>query len=158
MPGDLSLLHPIISKPRHREYLPEGPTQSVEVSREWIERFSARWAVNGLGYWTVRLRTTGAAIGVGGAERRPRHWNLYYLLDQSHWGRGYATELALAAQREAHETAPELPVVAWIHANNAASQAVASHLGLTDYGQREPQHWNGDPMHYWSDHPPARER
>lgn len=47
------------------------------------------------------------------------------------------------------------PVVAWIHEENAASQAVARHLGLADYGQREPQHWDGEPMHLWADRQPA---
>ena len=154
-PGDLDCLHPIISDPRHREHIPEGRADGIEASRAWIERFSARWAVSGLGYWTIRLRSTGAVIGVGGAERRPRYWNLYYLLDRSQWGCGYATELARAAQREAAALAPDLPLVAWIHQDNAASQAVARHLGLADYGQREPQHWNGEPMHYWADRPPA---
>jgi RimJ/RimL family protein N-acetyltransferase len=155
-PGDLGALHPVISDPRHREYLPEGPKEGLQASQEWIERFSARWADSGLGYWTVRLRATGTVIGVGGAERRPRYWNLYYLLDRTHWGRGYATELALAAQQEAAARAPELAVVAWIHRDNAASQAVARHLSLADYGRLEPQHWNGEPMHYWADRPPER--
>jgi hypothetical protein len=34
-------------------------------------------------------------------------------------------------------------------------QAVARHLGLTDYGLREPQHWNGKPIHYWADQQPV---
>ena len=154
-PGDLDALHPIISNPRNCVHVPEWPTENLQASREWIERHSARWAANGLGYWTVRLRATSAVIGAGGAERRPRFWNLYYLLDRSCWGRGYGTELALAAQREAAALEPGLPVIAWIHQDNTASQAVARHLGLTDYGQLEPRHWHGQPMHCWADRQPA---
>jgi hypothetical protein len=73
---------------------------------------------------------------------------------ETRWRR-YATELALAAQREAMALEPDLPVIAWIHEGNGASQAVARHLGLTDYGQLEPQHWNGQPMHCWADREPA---
>jgi RimJ/RimL family protein N-acetyltransferase len=152
---DLQPLHQIMSDPGNAAYIPEGPRESQEASRAWIERFGARWAVNGLGYWTVRLRATSTVIGVGGAERRRRFWNLYYLLDRSHWGRGYGTELALAARHEAVALEPDLPVIAWIHQDNGASQAVARHLGLTDYGQLEPQHWNGQPMHCWADREPA---
>src|SRR5207237_9272130 len=108
-------------------HIPEGPKDSVQACRAWIERFSARWTAVGLGYWTVRLRDSGAVIGVGGAERRPRFWNLYYLLDRRHWGRGSGTELAQAAQCQARCTDPALPMVAWIHQENAASQAVARH-------------------------------
>jgi RimJ/RimL family protein N-acetyltransferase len=152
-PDDVSALHRIISDPRNCVHIPEGPMESLADSRAWIERFSARWEASRLGYWTVRLRATSAVIGVGGAERRARYWNLYYLLDRSHWGCGYGTELARAAQREAAALDPDLPVVAWIHEENAASQAVARHLGLADYGQLEPQHWAGQPMHCWADRP-----
>ena len=155
-PRDLDVLHAIISDPRNCVHIPEGPQNSLEASRAWIERFSARWTVAGLGYWTVRLRDTGTVIGVGGAERRPRFWNLYYLLDRSYWGRGYGTELALAARHEAGLADPALPMVAWIHQDNAASQAVARHIGLKDYGLLEPQHWDGEPMHYWADREPDR--
>jgi RimJ/RimL family protein N-acetyltransferase len=153
-PGDLGALHPIISDPLNCVHIPEGPMESLEDSRAWIERFSARWEVSGLGYWTARLRATSAVIGVGGAERRPRYWNLFYLLDRRDWGNGYGTELARAAQREAAAADPGLPVVAWIHEENLASQAVARHLGLTDHGHLEPQHWAAQPMHCWADRQP----
>jgi hypothetical protein len=42
-----------------------------------------------------------------------------------------------------------------IHQDNGVSQAVARHLGLAYYGQLEPQHWNGQPMHCWADRQPA---
>jgi RimJ/RimL family protein N-acetyltransferase len=99
--GDLNPLHRIISDPRNCLHMPEGPKESVEDSRAWLERFGGRWDVIGLGYWTVRLRENNAVIGVGGAERRSEFWNLYYLLDRNYWGNGYGTELALAARREA---------------------------------------------------------
>ena len=91
--GDLNPLHPIISDQRNCVHIPEGPKESLEDSRAWIERFSARWDANRLGYWTVRLRTNSVVIGVGGAERRSEFWNLYYLLDRNYWGHGYGTEL-----------------------------------------------------------------
>jgi RimJ/RimL family protein N-acetyltransferase len=155
-PDQADLLHPIISSPRNCVHVPEGPKESIDASRAWTKRFSARWAAVGLGYWVVRLRATSAVIGVGGAERRPNFWNLYYLLDWHYWGHGYGTELALAAQCRAMALEPDLPVVAWVHQDNIASQAVARHLGLTDYGLLEPRHWDGQPMHCWSDRQPTQ--
>jgi RimJ/RimL family protein N-acetyltransferase len=92
---------------------------------------------------------------VGGVERRPAFWNLYYSLAPAHWGHGYATEVARAAQSAARALDAGAPLVAWIHADNAASRGVARHLGLRDYGLRETGHWKGVPMHYWADRPPA---
>ena len=152
---DAAAVHRIVADPRHSEYMPDGQMATEQATLAWLERRVSRWDTGGLGYWTVRLSATGELIGIGGAERRPGFWNLYYLIDQAHWGRGYATELARATQRTAAGLDPELPLVAWIHSGNAASEAVARHLGLTDYGLLEPGHWNGEPMHCWADRDPA---
>jgi RimJ/RimL family protein N-acetyltransferase len=154
-PADVDSLHRLTSDPVHSDHRPGGPQETPESTRAWIDRFRGRWDVTGLSYWTVRLRATGKVIGVGGAEFRPGFWNLFYLVDASVWGNGYATELARAAQRAAESVDPDLPLVAWIHEDNAASQAVARHLGLKDYGQLEADHWKGEPMHYWADREPA---
>ena len=154
-PGDVDGLHRLTSDPVHSDHLPGGVQETPESTRAWIDRFRGRWDMTGLSYWTVRLRATGEVIGTGGAERRPGFWNLFYLVDADFWGNGYATELARAAQRAAESVDPDLPLVAWIHEDNGASQAVARHLGLKDYGLLEPAHWNGEPMHYWADREPA---
>jgi RimJ/RimL family protein N-acetyltransferase len=154
-PADAAAVHRITADPRHCEYVPGGLQESRQATLAWIERRASRWDTGGLGYWTARRPATGELIGLGGAERRPGFWNLYYLIDQANWGRGYATELARATQRTAAELDPALPLVAWIHAGNGASVAVARHLGLTDYGLLEPGHWKGEPMHCWADRDPA---
>lgn len=154
-PDDLDALHRIRADPRNCAYLPTGPHEDPEVTRAWITRSGRRWETHGIGYWTVRLRSTAEVVGVGGVDRRPAFWNLYYLIDANHAGRGYATELARAAMRAAAARHPDLPLAAWIHAGNFASQAVARHLGLRDYGLAERDHWKGEPMHLWSDSEPA---
>ncbi len=153
--GDLDALHHIRGNPRNCGYLPGGPHEDVEITRAWITRFGGRWDAHGIGYWTVRLRATGRVMGVGGADRRAAFWNLYYLIDADHQGHGYATELARAAQMVAAALDPKLPLTAWIHGGNIASQAVARRLGLHDYGLLERDHWKGQPMHLWSDREPA---
>lgn len=152
--SDLTVLHRIRTNPRNCVYLPTGPDENVDATRAWIERSGTRWDANHIGYWCVRLSATGGVIGAGGVDRRPAFWNLYYLIDSDHWGRGYATELARAAQSTALALDPHLPLVAWIHIDNIASQAVAKHLGLNDYGLLERDHWKGHPMHYWADRAP----
>jgi RimJ/RimL family protein N-acetyltransferase len=156
--ADVDGLHRLTSDPVHSDHIPGGRQETPESTRAWIRRFRGRWDIIGLSYWTVRLRATGAVIGIGGAECRPGFWNLFYLVDAEHWGNGYATELGRAAQRAAGDVDPDLPLVAWIHEDNAASQAVARHLGLTDYGLLGAAHWKGEPMHYWADREPAARR
>jgi RimJ/RimL family protein N-acetyltransferase len=152
--SDLGDLHRIRRDPRNRVYIPAGPDEGLDATSAWIERFGARWQTNAVGFWTVRLRATGRVVGVGGIDRRAAFWNLYYVIDVDHQGLGYATELARAACRMAGALDPSLPLVAWIHAQNDASQSVARHLGLRDYGLRERDRWNGQPMHLWSGREP----
>ena len=153
--ADVDALHRLTSAPVHSDHIPGGLQETPESTRAWIERFRGRWDITGLSYWTVRLRATGEVIGIGGAECRPGFWNLFYLLDSGFWGNGYATELARAAQRAAESVDPDLPLVAWIHEDNAPSQGVARRIGLTDYGLLGAAHWNGEPMHYWADREPG---
>ncbi|QZY14162.1 GNAT family N-acetyltransferase [Streptomyces decoyicus] len=90
-------------------------------------------------------------VSLGGAQRQnPGFWNLYYRLAHDSWGYGYATEISRAAIRIAGQHSPELPVVAWIHAHNTGSRAVAERLGLRDYGLR-PEPGKGEPMHAYAD-------
>jgi len=152
--ADVDGVHRLTSDPVHSDHIPGGRQETPAGTRAWIQRFRGRWDMTGLSYWTVRLRATGEVIGIGGAECRPGFWNLFYLVDSARWGNGYGTELARAAQRAAASVDPDLPLVAWIHEANAASQAVARHLGLTDYGLLEAAHWRGEPMHYWADREP----
>jgi RimJ/RimL family protein N-acetyltransferase len=153
--ADARDLHRLTSDPRYSDHIPGGLQETPQSTSAWIERFRGRWAIIGLSYWTVRLRATGQVIGIGGAECRPGFWNLFYLIDSGHWGNGYATELSRAARRAAGSVDPGLPLVAWIHEDNTASQAVARRLGLTDYGLLGAAHWRGEPMHYWADREPA---
>ncbi|MFG2821775.1 GNAT family N-acetyltransferase [Kitasatospora sp. NPDC048365] len=148
---DLDALHRINADPRTWTHLPEGRHASLATTRDWIDRAAARWHTDGLSYWTARLRSTGEVIGIGGAQRHePGFWNLYYRFDPVHWGRGYATELARAAHDAAYRHDPDLPFIAWVHAHNAASRAVADRLGLTDLGLR-PDPAFGEPMHCYAD-------
>jgi RimJ/RimL family protein N-acetyltransferase len=156
--SDVDAIYRIMADPRARAYIPGGAHDSAETTRAWVERYSARWAANGIGYWTVRLRETGDVIGVGGVDRRQDFWNLYYLIDPAWWGRGYATEIARAGQQAAATIDPDVPLAAWIHVGNAASQRVAERVGLHDYGRLEPEHWKGEPMHYWADRDPGAPR
>ena len=54
-----------------------------------------------------------------------------WTLGKPYWGRGYATEAAEASLRYAFLTQPVEEVIATIHPDNKASQAVAIKLGET---------------------------
>lgn len=153
--GDLDVLFALNTDPRTWGHQPEGRHTDPATTRAWIERAVVAWVTQGLGYWTLRLRTTGEVVGSGGAQQHPEgYWNLYYRLFPGHWGHGYATELAEAARTHAGHVAPDIPFIAWIHSHNTASRAVATRLGLHDYGLR-PFPKDGSLAHAYADREPV---
>jgi RimJ/RimL family protein N-acetyltransferase len=109
-----------------------------------IDRWSREWDADELGTWAVRLNGEGAVIGYGGCSvRQDTFWNLGYRFAVDRHGRGYATELALEAIRQAGLLRPDLPVVAYLLEHNAASAHVARKLGMT-LASRGPDAGNPD--------------
>lgn len=132
---DLGGLAPILADPEGWWYYPAGRHADLEVARHWIERAVARWGRDGLSYWTVRLRSTGAVVGVGGAQRHATgSWNISYRIATAEWGNGYATELGRAAIVAARAHDDSVACIAWVDEHNHPSRRVAERLGLTDRG------------------------
>jgi ribosomal-protein-alanine N-acetyltransferase len=133
--GDLNELFAIFSDPAGWWYEPAGRHTSRERTRDWLARAAARFGTDGLSYWTVRRRDTGAIIGVGGAQRqRTAAWNLNYRIAAAEQGNGFATELARAAHDAASSLDSNVPFIAWIAEHNTPSRKVAERLGLTNRG------------------------
>ena len=136
-PTDLSALFPIFNDAAGWWYDPASRHLDVEQSNSWIRRAAQRWSTDGLSYWTVRLIDVEDVIGVGGVQRHATGtWNLYYRLAASHWGRGYAAELARTALTTAHTVDDRVPVIAWIAKHNNPSRHVAERIGLQNQGLR----------------------
>lgn len=129
-PGDLGVMHALLSDPRVWTHLPTGVHTSPDQTARQLDRYGAAWDLDGLGYWSAWL-ADGSFVGVGGCwARATAVWNLYYRVVPEHQGRGYATELACAGIGAAAIVEPRLPVAASLLAHNRASAAVAAHAGL----------------------------
>jgi RimJ/RimL family protein N-acetyltransferase len=136
-PGDLAELFPIFHNPQGWTHDPAGRHLTVGTSRAFIERAAAKWQRDGQSYWTVRLRSSGEVIGMGGVQRHSSGgWNLAYRIAWQHWGHGYATEIGAVAIEAAHSVDNTVPVIAWILPINESSRRVAERLGLVNYGER----------------------
>jgi RimJ/RimL family protein N-acetyltransferase len=134
-PADFTGLAPIFADPAGWWYDPAGRHADPEVTRHFIERAAARWSRDGLSYWTVRLRDSGAIVGVGGAQRHATGaWNISYRIATPQWGNGYATELGRAAIIAARAHDDSVACIAWVDEHNHPSRRVAERLGLIDRG------------------------
>ena len=117
-----------------------GGVKSREESRDLFrERVLEYYDANpGLGIWATIERGTGALTGMHLLNhiRGETIVQVGYILDQPFWGKGYATEMAIALLRYGF-TDLALPHIAAItNLDNVASQHVLEKAGLRRHGER----------------------
>jgi RimJ/RimL family protein N-acetyltransferase len=138
-PSDLESVFAVYSDPDTWQHLPTGRHKTYEQSQKLIDVAIASTAEHQIGQWAVRVGDEGADdtlafgtfIGTGGVNMMPVHvWNLGYRLSPTSWGRGFATEIALAAVTAARDIDDAVPITARVLSNNPASARVAARVGL----------------------------
>ncbi len=98
-------------------------------------RTEEHWAAYGYGWWAVELRA-GGFLGFTGVSHPAflapvaHRTELGWRLARSAWGRGYATEAAIAARDDARGRLGLDELISVIHPANARSQSVARKLGM----------------------------
>ncbi|MFF1478123.1 GNAT family N-acetyltransferase [Streptomyces sp. NPDC058301] len=120
--------------PDVREHLGELLTR--EQSDAVVALMQAEFDERGFGWWALEARETGEFIGrVGldevGADMPFTGVDIGWRLARSAWGRGYATEAALACLAFGFEALGLREIVASTTVNNVRSQAVMRRIGMT---------------------------
>lgn len=129
---DLTLLYgdPIVA-------LWTGPWSRASIEA-WTLRMAELWAVDGVGKWLARDRSSRSLVGRGGCTRFDLDGEavleLGWAVRDVLTGRGYATEIGQAALEWAAAFFPHLPVVSFTEVHNLASQAVTRRLGMREAG------------------------
>jgi len=115
-----------------------------EPAADILERWHARWSANGVGPFVLVRRKDERVLGRAGlvvwdtsvwrnctrAEAGEHAQDeLGWALLREHWGRGYASEGALAVREWAWREAGVGHLVSLIHPDNAPSRRVAERLG-----------------------------
>ncbi len=132
--------HRVFDHPEVMEFH-AGASAEVSVYEELTARQRRHHAELGFCLWTMVAPdgpdgpVTGEVIGFTGAQPWPHAWGpvgeveIGWRLGRDHWGRGYATEAALAGLDEVRATGVR-HVVAMVDARNARSLAVTERLGM----------------------------
>jgi RimJ/RimL family protein N-acetyltransferase len=119
-------------------YMPK--TMSREESSQQLSGFINHWQKRGFGLWAVEEKASGAFIGrIGlmvhddwpeGAHKTEVGW----MLERHYWGRGLATEGALASVSYGFEELGLERIISITLPENAASRRVMGKVGLTYRG------------------------
>jgi RimJ/RimL family protein N-acetyltransferase len=126
-------LFPVLDDPALGRYTGELPPEYVEALRARFERWEQRRSPDGDELWlnwAVRLREDQRAIGVIQATVADGETAVAWTIGTAFQRRGYATEAGGALLPWLRAAIGDATIVAWIHPDHLASQAVARHIGL----------------------------
>ena len=132
--SDLKPFYALNSNAEVMRYFPHGLTQPQ--SDALAQKFQTLIDIQGWGFWAVELKQTGEFIGFIGLHRQPDQFTfspcteIGWRLEQKFWGKGFATEAAIACLDFAFNSLHLNAVVAFTTQQNSKSQAVMQRLGM----------------------------
>ena len=121
-------------------YLPGGEEAALragEIAARTVQTFASLWGDQdgpGYGPWAMIDRQSGALIGHVGLrllDEMNGETEILYMLDSAYWGRGLATEGALAARDYGFDRLRLNRLIALALPENKASQKVMQKIGMT---------------------------
>jgi [ribosomal protein S5]-alanine N-acetyltransferase len=144
-PGDFADIRRLHSDPRVMATLSaDGATFSEEQTRAFLDRAAEHWKSHDFGLRAWRDQADRDFVGYGGIKHAivegRDELELAYAITSDHWGKGFATEISLAALKQAFDTMHVARIVAFTLPHNKASRAVMEHCGFTY--QRDITHAN----------------
>jgi ribosomal-protein-alanine N-acetyltransferase len=132
-PDDLDALTALFADEEVMRWIGAGGVLGRDVAAGMIERQQRHYLERGWGQWATVERASGRMIGVCGLILWPaiggrEELEVAYLLARDAWGKGFATEAALAIRDYGVAIRPDL--VSLIYPDNAASINVARKVGM----------------------------
>ena len=120
--------------PQVREHLGDLLTRAQSAAS--AARFQAQLDERGFGFWAVEVRSTGKFIGFTGLDQVDEDMpfagvEIGWRPARSAWGRGYATEAALASLAFGFGSLALPEILAVTTVTNLRSQAVMRRIGMT---------------------------
>lgn len=134
---DVSGMFEMDKDPMVHHYVGQNPTQTIEDELAVIKLVRQQYIDNGIGRWAIIDKHTDEFIGWTGfklmqetVNGQTNYYDFGYRLKQNAWGKGIATETAIAALRYGVDKMHLWPVFAMTDVNNAASRNVLQKLGF----------------------------
>lgn len=126
------------SNPKVHTYLGNQPIKTKEEASQMIAKLKNRYIENGIGRWVMIEKETNSFVGWTGfsimkenINGHINHHDLGYRLVEKHWGKGFATESAIASVKYGFEKLNLENIYAIAEVEHAASIHVLEKVGLT---------------------------
>ena len=131
-PADAVVLHRIYQSEGVLRYFPNPTPPPLEKVQRFIAGQQAHWEKYGYGNWGILPKGESEIVGWAGLQFLPElnETEVGFLLDRPFWGKGYATEAALASLDFGFEHFNLDHIIALVHPDNLASRRVIEKCGL----------------------------
>jgi len=114
-------------------------TFSDEQIIAWTDNQIRRYSEDGIGYLLAINKLTNQVVGQIGLLHQTieheKYWAIGYMLKKDYWGKGYATEGAMACIAYAFDVLNTDKVICDIRPQNTTSISVAKRLGMFRKGE-----------------------
>ena len=131
MLGDLNDLAEIFGKPQVMKYLGlKGEPFSRGETEIFLLSILKHWKQYNFGRWAIILKEDGRLIGCSGLRSYEKDVELVYLIDESEWGKGLATEAAIASLGFGFIKRNFQKIIAFTRPSNIASRKVMEKIGM----------------------------
>lgn len=125
------------SDPEVHRFLGNKAISTKEEADSMIEFIRAQYVKFGIGRWAVTDKRTGEFYGWSGLKfidytinNHTGYFDIGYRFIRKHWGKGYATEAAVAVRDYAFKDLDLEEIFSYAEAGNLNSQKVLKKIGL----------------------------
>ena len=141
-PGDRAACVSLTTDPDVMRYVGDGTLTAPQAREKFDRIFTHVYATKAFDVWAVCEKSTGHYAGHAEIKPRPAasDFEIVYLLGQTYWGRGYATEIARRLIAYGFDELRLPRVVATIDEANHASIRIVKKLGMKRIGEERDHH------------------
>ena len=135
-PDDYDRMLEVYSNPEGARWVGDGEPISAEDCARWVEVTLKNYETRGYGMSVVELLAGGEVVGfVGlvhpGGQEVPE---LKYAYAKEHWGKGFATEVAIAMIQHGASALGMTRIIATTDPGHVASHRVLQKAGMVEVG------------------------
>jgi RimJ/RimL family protein N-acetyltransferase len=131
-PTDLDNFISILSNRHNLRFLPSTEPWPRANIEKWLESSTAHWRSEGFGWWILEHKDDKKAIGWCGLRslEATNEVEVLYLLDESYWGKGLATEAAIVSVQYGLKSAGLVEIIGLVLEGNIGSIRVLEKCGF----------------------------
>ncbi|MGH1388142.1 GNAT family N-acetyltransferase [Kordia sp.] len=124
------------SDPEVHEFLGKKPIKTIEEAKEIIDYIRGQYVKNGIGRWAIIDKETNDFIGWTGLKyeeevrKEFNYYDLGYRLRRKYWGKGIASETAIASLAYGFEKLDLKEIGGAADVNHSASNKILQKIGM----------------------------